>query len=72
MPTAHHFEQHFRASATVRDIVIGMSDGLLALFIFGYVKGRFTGLKPVRGGLRTLLIGGLAAGAAFTIAKLIA
>lgn len=45
---------------------------LLALFIFGYVKGRFTGLKPVRGGLRTLLIGGLAAGAAFTIAKLIA
>ena len=30
------------------------------------------GIKPMRSGLRTLLIGGLAAGAAFTIAKLIA
>ena len=45
---------------------------LIALFAFGYVKGRFTGLTPVRAGLRTLLFGGLAAGAAFTIAKLIA
>src|SRR5437660_4594693 len=27
MPTTHHIEKHFTASATVRDIVIGMSDG---------------------------------------------
>jgi VIT1/CCC1 family predicted Fe2+/Mn2+ transporter len=45
---------------------------LIALFAFGYVKGRFTGMTPVRSGLRTLLIGGLAAGAAFALAKLIA
>jgi VIT1/CCC1 family predicted Fe2+/Mn2+ transporter len=44
---------------------------LIALFVFGYVKGHFTGLPPLRGAVQTTLIGGLAAGAAFTIAKLI-
>lgn len=44
---------------------------LLALFIFGYIKGRFTGSAPLRGAVQTLIIGALAAGAAFFIAKLI-
>ena len=44
---------------------------LAALLIFGYIKGRFTGAHPVRSGLQTMLIGGLAAGAAFLLAKLI-
>jgi len=44
---------------------------LLALFIFGYIKGRFTGSAPLRGAVQTLIIGALAAGAAFLIAKLI-
>lgn len=44
---------------------------LLALFIFGYIKGRFTGSAPLRGALQTLIIGALAAAAAFFIAKLI-
>lgn len=44
---------------------------LLALLIFGYVKGRFTGAPPLRSGLQTALIGGLAAAAAFGLAKLI-
>jgi len=44
---------------------------LAALFLFGVVKGRFTGLNPLRGGLQTILIGGLAATAAFIIARLI-
>jgi VIT1/CCC1 family predicted Fe2+/Mn2+ transporter len=44
---------------------------LLALFVFGYVKGRFTGAPPLRSGLQTALIGGLAAGAAILIARLI-
>lgn len=43
---------------------------LTALLIFGYVKGRFTGTKPVRSALQTTLIGGLAASAAFLIAKM--
>jgi VIT1/CCC1 family predicted Fe2+/Mn2+ transporter len=44
---------------------------LLALFIFGYIKGRFTGSAPLRGAVQTLIIGALAAAAAFFIAKLI-
>jgi VIT1/CCC1 family predicted Fe2+/Mn2+ transporter len=44
---------------------------LTALLVFGYVKGRLTGIHPVRGALQTMLVGGLAAAAAFLIAKLI-
>lgn len=44
---------------------------LLALLIFGIIKGKFTGLKPFRGGMQTLFVGGLAATAAFLIARLI-
>jgi VIT1/CCC1 family predicted Fe2+/Mn2+ transporter len=44
---------------------------LAALAIFGYIKGRFTGAKPLRSGLQTVVIGGLAAGAAYLIAKAI-
>ena len=44
---------------------------LIALLIFGYVKGRFTGAAPIRSALQTALIGGLAAAAAFGLAKLI-
>jgi VIT1/CCC1 family predicted Fe2+/Mn2+ transporter len=44
---------------------------LAALLIFGYVKGRFTGARPMRSALQTALIGGLAAAAAFGLAKLI-
>lgn len=32
MPTIPHVERHFRATDTVRDIVIGMSDGLTVPF----------------------------------------
>jgi len=44
---------------------------LAALLVFGYVKGRFTGAKPLRSALQTMLIGGLAAAAAFAIARAI-
>ena len=44
---------------------------LVALFAFGYVKGHFTGLPPLRGAIQTTVIGGVAAGAAFGIARLI-
>jgi VIT1/CCC1 family predicted Fe2+/Mn2+ transporter len=45
---------------------------LVALTVFGYVKGRFTGASPARSALQTALIGGLAAAAAFGIARAIA
>ena len=41
---------------------------LVALFIFGFVKSRFTGAPTLRGALQTLIIGALAAGAAYLIA----
>ncbi|MGZ4856241.1 MAG: VIT1/CCC1 transporter family protein [Candidatus Angelobacter sp.] len=44
---------------------------LVALAVFGYIKGRFTGARPLRSGLQTVVIGGLAAGAAYLIAKAI-
>lgn len=44
---------------------------LVALFLFGYIKARFTGISPLRGGIQTLLVGGLAAATAFTLAKII-
>jgi vacuolar iron transporter family protein len=44
---------------------------LTALIVFGAIKGHYTGVKPWRGGLQTVLVGGLAAAAAFFIARLI-
>jgi VIT1/CCC1 family predicted Fe2+/Mn2+ transporter len=52
-------------------LLLSVSVTLVALFAFGYVKGRFTGLPPLRGAIQTTVIGGLAAGAAFGIARLI-
>jgi VIT1/CCC1 family predicted Fe2+/Mn2+ transporter len=42
---------------------------LVALFVFGYVKGRLTGIAPLRGGVQTVCIGGLASAAAFGLAR---
>jgi VIT1/CCC1 family predicted Fe2+/Mn2+ transporter len=44
---------------------------LVALAIFGYIKGHFTGASPLRSATQTVLIGGLAAAVAFMIARAI-
>lgn len=44
---------------------------LIALALFGGVKGRFTGVPVPRSALQTTVTGGLAAAAAFAIARLI-
>jgi vacuolar iron transporter family protein len=41
----------------------------VALFVFGYIKGHFTGTRPIRSAMHTTLVGGLAAAAAFLIAQ---
>jgi len=53
-------------------VALGYSVGatILALSIFGFVKGHYTGVSPLKSAFRTTLIGGLAAAAAFSIAKL--
>ena len=42
---------------------------LFALALFGFTKARFTGARPLHSAVRTTLIGGLAAAAAFLIAR---
>ena len=42
---------------------------LVALFIFGFIKGRFTGVSSWKSASQTVVIGGTAAAAAFLIAR---
>ena len=57
---------------TVREALrISIALTLIALFLFGFVKGRFTGAGPFRSAIQTVVIGGLAAAAAFAIARAI-
>lgn len=50
-------------------ISIGVT--LVSLLVFGYIKGKFTTPRPFRSALQTALVGSLAAGAAYLIAKLL-
>ncbi|WP_416825593.1 VIT1/CCC1 transporter family protein [Ectobacillus polymachus] len=52
-------------------LIVSVIMTLIALFIFGFVKGRYTGSKPIKSAWQTTLVGGVAAGIAFVIAKLI-
>jgi VIT1/CCC1 family predicted Fe2+/Mn2+ transporter len=55
---------------TLRDaLTVSVAVTLVALFLFGWVKGRMTGISPWRGGMQTVVIGGLASAAAFGLAK---
>ena len=51
-------------------LIYSVAATVVALAIFGYVKGRFTGAPPLRSSVQTTVIGGIAAGAAYSIAKL--
>ena len=54
-----------------RALAVSVAVTLAALLVFGYVKGRFTGARPWLSAFQTLLVGGLAAAAAFALAKLL-
>ncbi len=43
---------------------------LLCLFVFGWFKSKITGINPWWGAVRIMMIGAVAAGAAFAVAKL--
>src|SRR4051812_299998 len=62
MPTTLHTERHFTASATVRDIVIGMADGLTVPFALA------AGLTGAISQTRLILTAGFAEIAAGAIA----
>ena len=57
--------------SVVTALLVSVALTLIALFVFGFIKGRFTGTRPLRSALQTALIGSLAAGAAFLIARAI-
>jgi VIT1/CCC1 family predicted Fe2+/Mn2+ transporter len=59
-------------ASTRRALFASVVVTLVALAIFGYVKGVFTVEKPATSAWQTMLVGGLAAAAAFVIARLIA
>ena len=48
-----------------------VSSLLLALFAFGWVKGKLIGSPPLKSALRMVLVGALAGTAAFLLARLI-
>ncbi|KAF8040085.1 hypothetical protein BT93_B2340 [Corymbia citriodora subsp. variegata] len=43
---------------------------IIALLVFGFIKGHFTGNQPFKSAFQTALIGAVASAAAFSIAKL--
>jgi len=56
-------------ATTATSLWVSVVVTVAALLVFGYVKGRFTGVGPLRSALQTTLVGSLAAAAAFVIAK---
>ena len=67
VPLSPYFFSPTASAALLESVVLT----LFALFVFGFIKGRFTGTKPLRSALQTTLIGSVAAGAAFAIARAI-
>ena len=67
VPLAPYFYFASVHSALMGSVVVT----LLALLVFGYIKGRFTTARPFRSAWQTVVVGGLAATAAFVIAKAI-
>ena len=66
IPLAPYFFMGSIRSGLIVSVVVT----LLALLVFGYIKGRFTVKKPIRSAWQTVVVGGLAASAAFLLAKL--
>jgi len=52
-------------------LLVSVTVTLIALFVVGAIIGKFIGAPPLRAGLQTLLIGGIAAGVAFAVAKML-
>lgn len=62
---------YFLAGSVAAALPLSILLTLAALFIFGGVKGRLTGAPPLRSAVQTAVVGGLAAAAAFGIARLV-
>jgi VIT1/CCC1 family predicted Fe2+/Mn2+ transporter len=65
IPLAPYLITHDIRRALLPSVVVT----LLALFVFGWIKGRYTGVTPWKSAIQTLLVGGLAAAAAYGLAR---
>jgi len=65
VPLAPYFFSKSAQDGLIGSVIVT----LLALFVFGYIKGRFTTTHPFRSAWQTVIVGGLAATAAYLIAK---
>lgn len=61
---------YFFVGSPVDALKISLVVTLICLFVFGYFKSRITGINAWSGAFRVMLIGALAAGAAFGVARL--
>jgi vacuolar iron transporter family protein len=61
---------YFFVSSPIEGLKLSAIVTLICLFVFGFFKSRLTGINPWWGALRVMLIGAVAAAAAFGIAKL--
>ena len=59
---------YFFVSSARGALPVSIAVTMIALLTFGCVKARFTGARILRSGFQTVLVGGLAAGAAFLLA----
>ena len=50
-------------------LLVSAAFTLIALAIFGFVKARFSGARPIVSAVQTVVIGGIAASAAFLLAR---
>jgi vacuolar iron transporter family protein len=62
---------YFLVPRATEALLVSIILTLAALAVFGFLKGRATGAPPLRAAAQTTLIGGLAAAAAFLLAKAI-
>ena len=67
IPLAPYMVAHSTGTA----LGISVAVTLLALLVFGGVKGRLTGANFMKSAIQTMLVGGLAAAAAFGLARLL-
>jgi VIT1/CCC1 family predicted Fe2+/Mn2+ transporter len=66
VPLSPYFFTDTPATALMYSVAVT----LICLFIFGWFKSKITGVHPLGGALRVMLIGAMAAAAAFGVAKI--
>jgi len=62
---------YFVVNSSITGLYYSIGITLICLFVFGYFKSKVTGQPPVSGALKVVVIGALAAAAAFFVARMV-